>query len=51
MDNFLQKSARLYKKPLPLLLVALAITIFFARGIPLLKVDNDIKAMLPKNNR
>ena len=51
MEEFLKKSANLYRKPWPLLLVALAFTIFFAFGFPLLKVDNDIKAMLPQNNR
>jgi len=51
MEEFLKKSTNLYRKPWPLLLIVLALTIFFAGGIPRLKIDNDIKSMLPKNNR
>jgi len=49
MDNFLQRSAGLYKNPWPLLLVTLAITVFFALGMPKLTIDNDVKSMLPAN--
>jgi len=51
MEEFLKKTAGLYRKPWPLLLIVLALTIFFAGGITRLKMDNDIKSMLPKNNR
>jgi hydrophobe/amphiphile efflux-3 (HAE3) family protein len=51
MDDFLQKAARVYRKPWPLLILALAVTVFFAFGMRLIKVDNDVKSMLPKNDR
>ena len=51
MDTLLQKSAQVFRKPGPLLVVVLAITALFAFGIPHLKIDNDVKSMLPPNER
>jgi len=51
MDDFFQWSARLYKKPAPILIIVAALTVAFAFGIPRLTVDNDIKSMLPRDNR
>ena len=51
MDTLLQKSARIYRKPWLLLILTLAVTVFFAYGMRLIKVDNDVKSMLPKTDR
>ena len=50
MKRLLEWSTKLYKNPIPLLVIVAALTIFFAFGIPRLKVDNDIKAMMPADN-
>jgi hydrophobe/amphiphile efflux-3 (HAE3) family protein len=51
METILQWSARVYQKPWPLMIITAAITLFLAMGIPLLQVDNDVKSMLPKNDK
>ena len=51
MDTLLQKSARIYRKPWLLLILTLAVTVFFAFGARLIKIDNDVKSMLPKTDR
>lgn len=51
MDTLLQKSSQLYRKPWPILIAVLAVTIFFAFGLPRLTMDNDIMSMLPKTER
>lgn len=51
MDTLLQKSTRLFRRPWPLLLVVAVVTGFLALGMSKLKVDNDVKSMLPKTER
>jgi len=51
MDTLLVRSTKLYKHPKVVLIVAFALTLFFAAGIPMLKFDNNIRNMLPQNNR
>ncbi len=51
MERFLQWSAGVFKKPVPVLLVFVVLTVFLAMGIPLLKSDNDVESMLPANDR
>jgi uncharacterized protein len=49
-ERFLGWSAKVYKKPWPIVLIAVVMTVFFAFGIPRLKFDNNIKTMLPSDN-
>ena len=50
MDSLLQRTARLYRNPWPLLIILTAITVFLGFGLPNLVVDNDVKSMLPKKD-
>ena len=49
-ERFLAWSAKAFKKPWPIVAIAVVTTIFFAFGIPRLKFDNNIKTMLPSDN-
>ncbi len=46
-ERFLAWSAKVFRKPWPIVIAAALLTIFFAFGIPRLKFDNNIKTMLP----
>jgi uncharacterized protein len=50
LEKFLAWSAKAYKKPWPIVIIAVLATAFFALGIPRLKFDNNIKNMLPSTN-
>jgi predicted RND superfamily exporter protein len=51
LEKFLNWTSKAYKKPWPIIVIAVIGTIIFALGIPGLKFDNNIKTMLPANNR
>jgi uncharacterized protein len=50
LERFLTWSSKAFRKPWPVVIAALAATIFFAFGIPRLKFDNNIKTMLPSTS-
>ena len=50
LEKFLAWSSKAYKKPWPIVIIAILATVFFALGIPKLKFDNNIKNMLPSTN-
>lgn len=51
MERLLQWSVGIFKKPTPVLVIFLALTVFMAMGITQLKSDNGVKSMLSYNNR
>jgi hypothetical protein len=51
LENFLNWSSKLFRKPWIALGFAIAITIVFAFGIPKLKSDPTIRNMIPETNR
>ncbi len=51
LEKFLIWTGRVFRKPLPIVIIAAAMTAFFAVGIPKIKFDNNITSMLPSNNR
>jgi hypothetical protein len=50
LERFLTWSGKAFRKPWPLVIVAILGTLFFAFGIPKLKFDNNIKTMLPSSS-
>jgi uncharacterized protein len=50
LERFLAWSAKFFRKPWPIVVIAIVTTIFFAFGIPKLKFDNNIKTMLPSTS-
>lgn len=50
LERFLAWSAKAFRKPWPIVIAAIAATVFFAFGVPKLKFDNNIKTMLPSTS-
>jgi hypothetical protein len=50
MERFLKWSTGCFKHPWVVLLITGLITIFLGIGVPKVKFDNDLRAMLPANN-
>jgi predicted RND superfamily exporter protein len=51
LEKFLTWSSRSFKHPVVITVIAVAMTIACACGIPFLKFDNNIRTMLPKDSR
>jgi predicted RND superfamily exporter protein len=50
VEKFLRATGRFYKHPKIILLIGLAVTVFFGWALPKLQFDNSIRSMLPANN-
>lgn len=50
-ENLLARSAAIFRRPWPVVLLALVILVVFGAQLPHVKFDNDIRGMLPANNR
>ncbi|HEY3446116.1 MAG TPA: MMPL family transporter [Myxococcales bacterium] len=51
LDNFLDRSASLLRKPWAFVALAVALMVAFGLGIPKLRFDTDVRSMLPEDNR
>jgi predicted RND superfamily exporter protein len=51
LEKFLIWTSKVFRKPLPIVIIAVVLTLGFAVGVPSIKFDNSIKSMLPTNNR
>ena len=51
LEKFLIWTSKAFRKPWPVIALAVIVTAIFAFGIPKLKFDSNIKSMLPSTNR
>jgi predicted RND superfamily exporter protein len=51
LEKFLIWTSKAFRKPWPVIALAVIVTAIFAVGIPKLKFDSNIKSMLPSTNR
>jgi uncharacterized protein len=51
LEKFLIWTSKAFRKPWPIIALAVLVTAIFALGIPRLRFDGNIKSMLPSNNR
>ena len=51
VEDLLQRSAAIYRKPWPILIAVFLVTIFLATGLPKMIIDNDVKSMLPTTDK
>jgi len=51
LEKFLIWSTKVFKHPFVVIIIAVIITIIFALGVPQIKFDNNLKSMIPKNNK
>jgi Predicted exporters of the RND superfamily len=51
LEKILIWTGRVFRRPLPIVIIAVAMTVFFAFWMPKIKFDSDITSMLPSDNR